>query len=100
MNRGIDSIQAQASIHAANARRRHGSLIDKGTEKRGINRLKPWRWLQEGERKRKQREKDRKSLVAARQKMLDAEKQFLEQQKAKLEEETMFVLKLTIATVN
>ncbi len=70
----------QASIHAANARRRHGSLVDEGTRKRSIEAMALG--LLEGERKRKQREKDRKLLVAARQKMLDAEKQFLEQQKA------------------
>ena len=71
----------QASLLAANARRRPGSLVEEGTRKRSIEAMALG--LQEGERKKKQKEKDRKLLVAARQKMLDAEKQRLEKQRAK-----------------
>ncbi len=71
----------QASLHAANARRRPGSFVNEGVRKRKIEAMALG--LQEGERKRKQREKDRKLLIAARQKMLDAETKLLEMQKSK-----------------
>jgi hypothetical protein len=71
----------QSSLLAENARRRPGSMVDEGSRKRSIAAMALG--LQEGERKKKQKEKDRKILIAARQKMLDAEKQRLEVQKAK-----------------